>query len=133
MSLDSPKPINPTNELAKERNRAAAERTMTAWIGNCLTLIGIGFGLNEIQAALAERFPERASLTTMEFARTISIGFVVAGILLLVIALIQHQVEVNSIEEEEYIYLPIYSLNRLVLSAIVIFSTVGIITILFSL
>ena len=34
-----------TNELAKERNRAAAERTMTTWIQNCLTLIGFGFAI----------------------------------------------------------------------------------------
>lgn len=35
----SNKPTGDTNELAKERNRVAAERTLTSWIQNCLILI----------------------------------------------------------------------------------------------
>jgi putative membrane protein len=41
-----------TNELAKERNRAAAERTMNSWIGNCLGLIGVGVAFDQINQSL---------------------------------------------------------------------------------
>lgn len=133
MSSSSPKLVSPTNELAKERNRAAAERTMTAWIGNCLTLIGVGFSLNEIEEALAERLPHKDSLSIMRFTQAISIGFIVCGILLLAIAVIQHRIEVSSVEREEYLFLPVQSLNRVIVSAIVVFSTVGIISIIISL
>jgi putative membrane protein len=44
--------VNLTNELAKERNQAAAERTMMAWIRTNLSLISFGFGLDKIIAAI---------------------------------------------------------------------------------
>jgi putative membrane protein len=43
---------NPATELAKERNRAAEERTLMAWIRTCLTLISFGFGIERIVAVL---------------------------------------------------------------------------------
>jgi len=46
------------NELAKERNRAAAERTINAWIGNSLSFIGIGVAIDQISHSLQQRFPE---------------------------------------------------------------------------
>lgn len=43
---------NPGTELAKERNRAAEERTLMAWIRTSLALIGFGFGIDRIVAAI---------------------------------------------------------------------------------
>ena len=34
-----------TNELARERNRAAADRTLMAWIRTSIAMIGFGFGV----------------------------------------------------------------------------------------
>ena len=39
MMNDPPDTYNMANELAKERNRAAAERTLMAWIRTSLSLI----------------------------------------------------------------------------------------------
>ena len=49
-------PDNPTslaNELARERNREAVDRTLLAWIRTSLALISFGFGIERLgQAAL---------------------------------------------------------------------------------
>jgi putative membrane protein len=41
-----------TNELARERNRAAADRTLMAWIRTALAMIGFGFGVGKLYDAL---------------------------------------------------------------------------------
>ena len=71
--------VNLTNELAKERNRAAAERTMMAWIRTCLSLISFGFGLDKIINAI-----NRSRFDTSDHAglnvRLVAIGFVLRGV-----------------------------------------------------
>ena len=45
---------NANTQLAKTRNRAAAERTTLAWIRTALTLISVGFGLDKIISAIRD-------------------------------------------------------------------------------
>ena len=46
-------PFSLTNELARERNREAADRTLLAWIRTSLAMISLGFGIEQIgQAAV---------------------------------------------------------------------------------
>ena len=49
--------MNLTDNLARQRNRDAAERTWMAWIRTCLSLIG--FGLDKIVAAISSRNLQR--------------------------------------------------------------------------
>jgi len=49
---DKPLATNLANELARERNREAAERTLMAWIRTALSLIGFGFGIGKLDAYL---------------------------------------------------------------------------------
>jgi putative membrane protein len=51
VSARAPAP-NLANELARERNREAAERTLMAWIRTALSLIGFGFGIGKLDAYL---------------------------------------------------------------------------------
>lgn len=51
--------MNLTDKLARRRNRDAAERTLMAWIRTCLSLIGFGFGLDKIVAAISSRNLQR--------------------------------------------------------------------------
>jgi putative membrane protein len=49
----SDEPFSLTNELARERNREAADRTLLAWIRTSLAMISLGFGIEQIgQAAV---------------------------------------------------------------------------------
>jgi putative membrane protein len=48
-----PRDTSLTNELARERNREAADRTLLAWIRTSLAMISLGFGIERLgQAAL---------------------------------------------------------------------------------
>jgi putative membrane protein len=49
---DKPVITSVANELARERNREAAERTLMAWIRTALSLTGFGFGIGKLDAYL---------------------------------------------------------------------------------
>lgn len=117
--------IGPTNELAKERNRAAAERTMTAWIKNCLTLISFGFAIDQIYLALQQKFPDKNTVVTIETAQSISLIMIALGIALLVMAMVQHYLQVQSIQRDDYFFSPSSPLNILVVVAIITFGLIA--------
>jgi putative membrane protein len=127
----SQKLFGTTNELAKERNRAAAERTINAWIGNCLGLIGLGVAFDQISQSLRQRFPDASYVMTENATHIIGLTFVGVGIVLLMIALIQHRLEIKTIEREDYVLLSISTLNRFVVAAIILLGVSGFFVILF--
>ncbi|MEO1067538.1 MAG: DUF202 domain-containing protein [Cyanobacteria bacterium J06638_6] len=132
--MNAPQPprlFGPTNELAKERNRAAAERTINAWIGNCLSLIGFGVAIDQISRSLRQRFPDVDPLTTEAITHLTSHAFMGIGLLLLGIALIQHRLEIKTIEQADYIWLSVNALNRVVVLAILLTSGLGLFAVLF--
>jgi putative membrane protein len=94
---------NLTNELAKERNRAAAERTMMAWIRTCLSLISFGFGLDKIIGAInRSRFDGSAHASLS--VRLVAIGFVLIGILAMAAATRQHLRTLKLIRRDDFVY-----------------------------
>jgi putative membrane protein len=117
--------INITNELARERNRAAAERTLNAWLGTCLSLIGLGLAVDQIFRSLRQRFPAINPAITQETASLIGLGFVTLGLLLLGFALIQHRLEISRMEGHHYLLASVYALNRLVVPAILLLGMAG--------
>lgn len=120
-----------TNELAKERNRAAAQRTINAWIGNGLSLIGVGVAIEQITQSLQRRFSNSDPATTQIAAEITSMTLIGVGLVLLVIAMIQHRLEIKTIEREDYVLLSINALNRVAVAAILLLGFAGIFTILF--
>ncbi|MGB3308849.1 MAG: DUF202 domain-containing protein [Nodosilinea sp.] len=125
-----PKLFGLTNELAKERNRAAAERTINAWIGSCLSLIGFGIAIDQIARSLRQRFPNVDPLTTESVTHVTSKAFIGIGLSLLAIALVQHRIEIKAIEQADYIWLSVDTLNRVVILAILLTSCLGMVAIL---
>lgn len=117
--------VNPTNELAKERNRAAAERTINAWTGICLNLIGFGVAFDQIARSLRRQFPQADPAIHQKTTTLIGLGFVGLGLMLLVFALVQRRLATYAIERQDYVLLPINTLNQLAVATIVLTGLAG--------
>ena len=129
--MNSPlKPTGATNELAKERNRAAAERTLTSWIQNSLALIGFGIAFDQIFEALQQTLPQQNGEILLKFSRVLGLSLIALGIALLVIAIIQYRVLVKSIQRDNYILISSFPLNIAIGSSVLIFGLAAAIIIL---
>ncbi|HEY9752815.1 MAG TPA: DUF202 domain-containing protein [Coleofasciculaceae cyanobacterium] len=122
----------PTNELAKERTRQAAERTLSVWINNCLVLIGFGVAIDPLAAMLGRLFPNRYAFVTAEFASTVGLMFMAFGIGVLMIVMAQHFVvlrflkqEINSFDTNLFL-----KLNWLTVSMVLLFGVLSLAIIL---
>ncbi|MEM9005727.1 MAG: DUF202 domain-containing protein [Cyanobacteria bacterium P01_F01_bin.86] len=114
-----------TNELAKERNRAAAERTLAAWIRKCITLIGFGLAIDQTSQALSLQSSPHTPGILDGLTSMIALAFIAFGIFLLGIALMQYRLEVKSIEQEDYVLLSVTQLNQFVVGAMLVFGVIS--------
>lgn len=112
---------NPQIDLAKERNRAAAERTLMAWIRTCLTLISFGFGIDSIVGAILSYQTVANTPRPISFSRILGLSFIALGIYAMITAAIEHQTELRHIRrsDDEYQYHPRRSLGLTVAIALI--------------
>ena len=94
--------MNLTNELARQRNRDAAERTLMAWIRTCLSLISFGFGLDKIVAAIDRATGDQGPRPGVI---SVALAFVFTGILSMAAATVQHLRELKRLRRDEFVYL----------------------------
>lgn len=106
MSSTPSRPTNTTTELAKERNRQAAERTMASWIQNCIGIIAFGAGFDSILAALNQAFPNKSPGFDLYLARIIGLTAIGIGIFLLVLMIFIYKLQVGALEREDYLARP---------------------------
>jgi putative membrane protein len=100
---ETPTARNVANELAKERNREAAERTLMAWIRTALSLIGFGFGIGKLAA-----YMDAAGLHTRfdvpHSSLIFGASFIVVGILGLLAAIVQHARILKRLSRPDFAY-----------------------------
>lgn len=92
-----------SNELARERNREAADRTLLAWIRTSLAMISLGFGIERLgQAALSfdGRLTELSSLKTRAFG----VALIVLGMAATIAGMWEHRHMLTAISRDDYRY-----------------------------
>jgi putative membrane protein len=98
-----PEPYNLNNELAKERTRAAADRTLMAWIRTSLSLIGFGFGIPAIIKTIeATRIGKE--INPHYSSTIIGLSFITIGTLAMLFALKDHRRILKQIARGHYTY-----------------------------
>ncbi|MGO9581113.1 MAG: YidH family protein [Desulfobaccales bacterium] len=120
---------NISNELAKERTREAADRTLMAWIRTCLALIGFGFGIAKFRDVLVEagyhRGPEHIHSTLI-----FGLSFIALGIFALLAAVVQHWRILQQIKLGNFHYTgfrPVVMITALILLLIGLFAFLSIV------
>jgi putative membrane protein len=99
----SDSPTSLTNELARERNREAADRTLLAWIRTSLAMISLGFGIERLgQAALA--FDGRMGGFSPLKTRLFGAALIALGIAATLAGMWEHKRVLASIASENYRY-----------------------------
>lgn len=93
---------NPGTELAKERNRAAQERTLMAWIRTSLTLISFGFGIESIVSILNQSLGEIAN--PIRLSRILGVSFIALGTFSLLAAAVDYRHQLQKIQRNDLLY-----------------------------
>jgi putative membrane protein len=103
--MDDPasKAASTTVELARERNRQAADRTLMAWIRTSLAMISLGFGIERFGQATVS-----LSATTDGFSplKTTFFGaaLIMLGIVATIAGILEHASVVAAIARDDYRY-----------------------------
>ena len=90
-----------TTELARERNREAADRTLLAWIRTSLAMVSLGFGIERFGQAAAGL--DHAAYSPFK-TRSFGAALVTLGIVATVAGMWEHRLVLRSILEPDYRY-----------------------------
>jgi putative membrane protein len=126
---DKPTVTNIANELAKERNREAAERTLMAWIRTALSLIGFDFGIGKLSAYL-EQAGLKANRDPVHTSLIFGASFIVVGIFGLLAAIVQHSRILKRLSQPDFAYNAMRPIAMTVAALIMLIGAFGLFAIL---
>jgi putative membrane protein len=95
--------MNLADNLARQRNRDAAERTLMAWIRTCLSLISFGFGLDKIVAAINSRNAGQIGNPGWS-VQLVALAFIITGVVAMVAATRQHSRNLKRLLRDDFTY-----------------------------
>ncbi|MEY3299903.1 MAG: hypothetical protein RLZZ597_3163 [Cyanobacteriota bacterium] len=98
--------FNPQDELARERNHLAADRSLLSFARSSLTLIGVGVGVDQVVSAIA---PSGRFIDV--WAYVFSLLLVGLGVMTLALAIHDYQGEMQRLKAPFYRYTPRWPLG----------------------
>ena len=105
----NPYPPHVHFELARERNRIAADRSLLAWIRSSLIFISVGFGLERSLTALSVKLG--VELDSMTLVKLVGTAFIGLGTFTIVMAALDYHQEMQRLRQDDYTYIPRRSLG----------------------
>jgi putative membrane protein len=131
--MSAPSPVQAARtltELAKQRTHAAAERTLLAWVQNCLMVIGTSVAVNRSFIFLLQVFPSRHSTMVQQIANIGALLFIALGIGLLVLAIRNYQLTVRTIARPHARHLTSHQLITATVTSVILFGVLATVVIL---
>ena len=118
MTDEAARPVSVVNELARERNREAADRTLLAWIRTSLAMISLGFGIERLgQAAVA--FDQRFDGAAQTKTRLFGAALIALGVVATLAGMWEHRRILVAIAAEDYRYAGRFPIARCMGGALV--------------
>lgn len=99
----APEAVSLTNELARERNREAADRTLLAWIRTSLAMISLGFGIERLGQAAVSLDGKAAGFSPWK-TQVFGSALIVLGIAATLAGMWEHRAMLAAIGRDDYRY-----------------------------
>jgi len=121
-----------TNELAKERNREAADRTLMAWIRTSISLIGFGFAIAKTYEYIEADYMEETGrvLDALHTPVIFGISFIVLGMVGIFAGVIQYGRILNRIHSDQFTYIEPRPLPKIMAILLLVIGVFGLFAIL---
>lgn len=118
-----------TTELARERNREAADRTLLAWIRTSLAMVSLGFGIERFgQAAVSLDGGEFSPLKTRFYGATL----MALGIVATLAGMWEHRLVLRAVSKDDYRYADRPPIARWLGAGLVVVGIAGLAAMLFA-